>query len=545
MRLLTDSPRQEVLAPEIDGWAATYESLSAADRVDLSAEDRELLACSAFMLGHDDVYVDAWELAYHAHLEAGDRSRAARCTWWIGDYLRFRGDGVRATGWFARGHRLLDRVDGDCVARGYLLMPSVHDYVSTGDHEAASAVAVEAGEIGERFGDRDLIALAMMEQAHALVRLGRVAEGLRLVDETMVAVTTEDLSPIIAGTVYCSTIAFCQSVFELGRAREWTEAHTSWCERQPDMVAYIGLCRVHRAEIMTLAGDWSGALLEVRRAEDHTRGVLNERVAGPAAYRRGEVHFLQGELRPAEEAYREASRRGYEPQPGLALLRLGQGEGQAAGAALRRALSEVTEPLRRAALLPAYIEILLATGDLEQARDACDDLREIAQRQGSRALGAMAHYARGTVDLAAGDAHAALGALRGACEAWKELEAPRETARTRVLVGQACAALGDLDTAAMELEAARDTFARLGAAPELARVESLTRRPPERHAYGLTERELQILRLLATGKRNRAIAADLVISDHTVRRHVQNTFAKLGVGSRAAATAFAFRHGLV
>ena len=545
MRLLTDSPRREVLAPEIDGWAATYESLSAADRVDLSAEDRELLACSAFMLGHDDVYVDAWELAYHAHLEAGDRSRAARCTWWIGDYLRFRGDGARATGWFARGHRLLDRVDGDCVARGYLLMPSVHDYVSTGDHEAASAVAVEAGEIGERFGDRDLIALAMMEQAHALVRLGRVAEGLRLVDETMVAVTTEDLSPIIAGTVYCSTIAFCQSVFELGRAREWTEAHTSWCERQPDMVAYIGLCRVHRAEIMTLAGDWSGALLEVRRAEDHTRGVLNERVAGPAAYRRGEVHFLQGELRPAEEAYREASRRGYEPQPGLALLRLAQGEGQAAGAALRRALSEVTEPLRRAALLPAYIEILLATGDLEQARDACDDLREIAQRQGSRALGAMAHYARGTVDLAAGDAHAALGALRGACEAWKELEAPRETARTRVLVGQACAALGDLDTAAMELEAARDTFARLGAAPELARVESLTRRPPERHAYGLTERELQILRLLATGKRNRAIAADLVISDHTVRRHVQNTFAKLGVGSRAAATAFAFRHGLV
>ena len=545
MRLLTDSPRREVLAPEIDGWAATYESLSAADRVDLSAEDRELLACSAFMLGHDDVYVDAWELAYHAHLEAGDRSRAARCTWWIGDYLRFRGDGARATGWFARGHRLLDRVDGDCVARGYLLMPSVHDHVSTGDHEAASAVAVEAGEIGERFGDRDLIALAMMEQAHALVRLGRVAEGLRLVDETMVAVTTEDLSPTIAGTVYCSTIAFCQSVFELGRAREWTEAHTSWCERQPDMVAYIGLCRVHRAEIMTLAGDWSGALLEVRRAEDPTRGVLNERVAGPAAYRRGEVHFLQGELRPAEEAYREASRRGYEPQPGLALLRLAQGEGQAAGAALRRALSEVTEPLRRAALLPAYIEILLATGDLEQARDACDDLREIAQRQGSRALGAMAHYARGTVDLAAGDAHAALGALRGACEAWKELEAPRETARTRVLVGQACAALGDLDTAAMELEAARDTFARLGAAPELARVESLTRRPPERHAYGLTERELQILRLLATGKRNRAIAADLVISDHTVRRHVQNTFAKLGVGSRAAATAFAFRHGLV
>ena len=250
------------------------------------------------MSGRDDAYVDAWELAYHAHLR-GRRlcSSAARCTWWIGDYLRFRGDTARATGWFARGHRLLDRVGDDCVARGYLLLPTLHDHVLDGDHEAASAVAAEAGRIGERFGDRDLMALAMMEQGHALVSQGRVDDGLRLVDETMVAVTTEELSPIIAGTVYCNTIAFCQSVFELGRAREWTDAHSRWCERHPDMVAYMGLCLVHRAEIMTFAGDWSEAMMEVRRAEGYSRGVLNERVAGHAAYRRGEVHFLQGELR--------------------------------------------------------------------------------------------------------------------------------------------------------------------------------------------------------------------------------------------------------
>jgi ATP/maltotriose-dependent transcriptional regulator MalT len=526
-------------------WAAAYDSLSAADPARLSAGDLEMLASAAFMLGRDDAYVDAWEHAYRFHLSSGDPARAARCTWWIGDYLRFRGDSARATGWFARGHRLLDQVGDDCVARGYLLMPAVHDHVRAGDDEAASAVAVAAGEIGERFGDLDLIALAMMEHGHALVRQGRVAEGLRLVDETMVAVATEELSPVITGTVYCTTIAFCQSVFELGRAREWTKAHTEWCERQSDMVAYMGLCVVHRAEIMTLAGDWSDAMVEVGRAERYTQGVLNERVAGHAAYRRGEVHLLQGELRFAEDAYREASRCGREPQPGLALLRLAQGEGEAAGAALRRALSEATEPLRRAALLPAYIEIMLALGDLERARDACRDLEDVAGRQGSRALGAMSDYARGAVDLAEGEAGTALVALRRACEAWQELGAPCETARTRVLVGQACAALGDPDTAAMELEAARETFAKLGAARDLARVDSLVRRPADRDTHGLTARELQILRALATGKSNREIAAALVISDHTVRRHVQNIFAKLGVSSRAAATAFAFRHGLV
>ncbi len=542
--VMSDVERGRALYARRD-WAAAFDSLSAADSACLSAGDLELLATSAWMVGRDDAYLDAWEFAYHAHLRSGDSARAVLCTWWIGDYLRFRGYGARATGWFSRGHRLLDQVGDDCVARGYLLMPAVHDYASAGDDEAVFAVAMEAGEIGERFGDRDLIALAMMEQGHALVRQGQVTEGLRLVDETLVAVTTEELSPIIAGTVYCTTIAFCQTVFELGRAREWTEAHTEWCERQPDMVAYMGVCLVHRAETMTLAGDWSDAMVEVRRAEGYTQGVLNERIAGHAAYRRGEVHFLQGELGPAEEAFREASRRGREPQPGLALLRLAQGEGEAAGAALRRALCEVTQPLRRAALLPAYIEIMLAIGDLEQARGACRDLEDVAELQGSRALAAMSDYARGAVDLAEGDARTALVALRHACEAWQELGARCESARTRVLVGQACAALGDADTAAMELEAARETFANLGAALDLAQVDSLIRLPENRDSHGLTARELQVLRALATGKSNREIAAALVISEHTVRRHVQNIFAKLGVSSRAAATAFAFRHELV
>jgi ATP/maltotriose-dependent transcriptional regulator MalT len=384
----------------------------------------------------------------------------------------------------------------------------------------------------------------MMERGHALVRLGHVAEGWRLVDETMVLVATEELSPIIAGIVHCSMIAFCQGVFELGRAQAWTEAHTEWCARQSDMQAYMGPCLVHRAEIMTLGGDWSEAMGEVRRAESYTQGVVNERIAGQAAYRRGEVHLLQGELDSAEEAFREASRRGREPQPGLGLLRLAQGDGEAAAASLRRALSESTEPLKRAALLPAYIEIMVAVGDPDRARAGCCDLEDTAERQASRALAAMADYARGAVELASGDAGTALSALRRACQAWQELGVPRETARTRVLVGQACAALGDPDTAAMELEAAAGTFERLGAAPELARVESLIRGPEHRDSHGLTDRELEILRVLATGKSNREIAAVLVISHHTVRRHIQNIFAKLGVSSRAGATAFAFRNNL-
>jgi DNA-binding CsgD family transcriptional regulator len=441
---------------------------------------------------------------------------------------------------------LLDREERECVERGYLLIAVILQHVFSGDHQAAYTTAAEAAEIGERFGDQDLVAIALMEQGHALVRQGQVAEGLRLVDETMVAVTAGELSPIVAGIVYCNTIAFCRDVYELRRAREWTGALTRWCEQQPEMVTHQGLCLVHRAEIMTLAGAWEDALKEARQVgERFTQGVLNQRALGHAAYRQGEVRRLQGGVEAAEEAYRAASRFGREPQPGLALLRLAQGKGDAAAAAIRRALGETTQRLKRAALLPAQVEIMLALGDLEEARAACRELEEIAARQGSDALEAMSAHARGAVALAEGDAQAALVALRRGWQLWRELEAPYEAARTRVLAGLACRSLGDEDTAGLELEAARAVFAQLGAAPDLAAVDLLTRPAAARDAYGLTARELQVLRLVAAGKSNHAIAAELFISDHTVRRHLQNIFRKLGLASRAAATAFAFQHDLV
>jgi ATP/maltotriose-dependent transcriptional regulator MalT len=312
------------------------------------------------------------------------------------------------------------------------------------------------------------------------------------------------------------------------------------------MVTHQGLCLVHRAEIMTLAGAWQEALDEARRVgERFTQGVLNQRALGHAAYRQGEVHRLRGDFEAAEEAYRAASGFGREPQPGLALLRLAQGNRDAAAAAIRRALSETTQSLKRAALLPAQVEIGLALGDLENARAACRELEEIADRQGSDALEAISVHARGAVALAEGDARAALVALRRGWQLWRELGAPYEAARARVLAGLACHSLGDKDTGVLELEAARTVFAQLGAGPDLAAIDSLTRPVAARGEYGLTARELQVLRLVAVGKSNHAIAGELFISDHTVRRHLQNIFRKLGVSSRAAATAFAFEHNLL
>jgi DNA-binding CsgD family transcriptional regulator len=412
---------------------------------------------------------------------------------------------------------------------------------AAGDYEAAAAIAAEAAEIGERFRDADLFALAVQAQGIFLIKHGRVEEGLGLLDEAMVAVTAGELSPIVNGFVYCGVIMGCQAAYEPRRAQEWTAALTTWCEQQPDMVSFTGTCRLHRAEIMQLRGAWLEALQEARRAGERCALAMNESTAAEALYREGEVHRLRGDFSAAEEAYGNARRRGCEPQPGLALLRLAQGKREAAAAAIRRIVGETAEPAKRAGILPAYVEIMLAVGDVEAARAACGELDEIAERWAGGMLGAMAAYAHGAVELADGDARTALVALRRAAQAWRTLEAPYEAARARVLVGLACAALGDHDAASSELDAARETLVQLGAAPDLARLDSLVR--PATH--GLTARELQVLRLVAAGKSNREISAALVISEHTVARHLQNIFAKLNVSSRTAASAFAFAHGLI
>jgi DNA-binding CsgD family transcriptional regulator len=527
-------------------WADAWQLLSEADGSGtLGADDLELLATTEYMLGRDDDHIAAMQRAHQAHLDAGEGLRAARSAFWVGMQLSVRGDLGHASGWLARAQRLIDAHGTDCVERGYLLLPEAFAAEASGDFETGAALAGQAAATGARFGDQDLFALAGHMQGHLLVSGGRVEEGLGLLDEAMLAVSTGEVSPIPAGLVYCGVIIGCQNAFELRRAQEWTGALSDWCERQPDMVAFTGRCLVHRAEIMQLHGAWPDALAEARRAGLRCNASRNTMAAGEAHYVEADIHRLKGEFEAAGEAYREASRCGREPQPGLALLRLGQGDAPSAAAAIRRTLGETSEPPERARLLPAYVEIMIAVGDVDAARLACRELDEISTAYGRGLLTAYVERARGAVDLAAGDAEAALPALRRAGRLWQELGAPYETAQSRMLTGLACRAVGDHDAAGLELEAAREAFLSLGAVPDLARVGSLSAGVPVTADHGLTARELEVLRLVAAGQTNKAIAAELVLSERTVDRHVSNIFAKLRVSSRAAATAYAYEHALV
>jgi DNA-binding CsgD family transcriptional regulator len=420
----------------------------------------------------------------------------------------------------------------------------VQQQIDAGDPGAAHARAAQAVRIGELFGDVDLIACARHLQGRALIQQGRVEPGLALLDEAMVAVTTGELSPLITGLIYCSVIEGCQQVYALDRAREWTSAMAQWCEAQPEMVAFSGVCRVHRAEIMQLRGDWPEAVEEARRACERCSRAGNTPAVGAAWYQQAEVHRLRGEFAAAEEEYRHASRSAWEPQPGLALLRLAQGRVEAAAAAIRSVMGATPDRLQRTRLLPACIEIMLAANDIEQAGAACLELQEVAQSFDTGVLHAMAGHARGAVRLAEGDAQAALASLRRAWAVWQQIDAPYLAARVRLLMGIACRALGDADGSALEFEAARAVFARLGAATDLARVESLLGGDRATRPRRLSPRELQVLRMVAAGKTNKAIANELFLSEKTIDRHVSNIFAKLDVTSRSAATAYACKHEL-
>jgi DNA-binding CsgD family transcriptional regulator len=382
-----------------------------------------------------------------------------------------------------------------------------------------------------------------------LIQQGRLSEGLPLLDEAMVAVTSGELSPVATGIIYCNAIAACQQSYALDRAREWTAALHRWCQAQPQLVPFAGPCLIHRSEIMQLGGAWPEAFEEARRASarlSQSRGAD----AGHALYQEGEIHRLRGDLADAEEAYALASERGYDPHPGLALLRVAQGRVDLGVAASRRVLSATSDPLQRTRFLPAHVEIMLAASDLGEARRASDELSALAEGVGMEMLSAMAQHAKGAVTLAEGDARGAIDPLRHAQDAWQRVGAPYLSARIRLLVARAFQALGDDDGARLELDAARKIFVQLGAAPDVAVIEGLaaaaahTEACPTPGAHGLSARELEVLRLVASGKTNKAIADALFLSEKTIDRHVSNIFVKLDVPSRAAATAWAYQHGL-
>ncbi|MCH0569079.1 response regulator transcription factor [Streptomyces sp. MUM 136J] len=546
--MATVDPRAQGLsAYERSAWRDAYEHLSAADRQrPLPAGDLDRMARAAYLIGAVDAAAETWERAHHAHLARGDTAPAVRSAFWLGIMLVLRGEHARGGGWLARAQHLLTDTALDCAEQGYLRIPTALRALDGGDAEAAHRSFAEITAIAERFGDADLRAFGTLGQGQALVAQGRVARGVALLDEVMVAVTTGEVSPITAGIVYCAVILACRGVFDLRRVQEWTAALSRWCAAQQDLRPYRGQCLVHRSEIMQLRGEWADAMDEARRACAHLSDPPGDPVMGMALYQRGELHRLRGAYSRAEDCYREAIGHGHPAQPGLALLRMAQGRVGAAAAAVRRAVAETRRPEERPLLLAARAEIEIAAGAVEAARDAVDELDRIAAGFDSPYLRAVVAYAHGCLLLAAGEPGAACTALRSASAAWHELDAPYETARVRLQLARACLRVGDHDTAGMELQAARRVFERVRATPALEEVRRLLGQGSGAAPVpgGLTPREVEVLRLVATGASNREIADRLVISDRTVARHLSNMFTKLGVSSRAAATAYAYEHGL-
>lgn len=464
-------------------WRDAYMHWSADDRGSvLGIDDLEQYAIAAHLIGSADSS-ELWARAFEECLRLGEKARAAHCAFWLAYGLLDAGELSRGGGWLARAHRLVEEVGVDCVERGYLLIP---DAIAHFDDDPAVALDrfITAGEVAEKFGDGDLLAMARMGEGQARTALGERGRAVPLLDEAMVLVTSGKVSPIVAGLVFCGAIDACQQVLDVRRATEWTGALSRWCESQPDLVPFRGQCLLHRAEIMQLHGAWGDAVEEARRACACLSGAP---AVADALYRQAELHRLRGDLEEAEECYRRAVHAGGEPQPGMSLLRLAQGQVPAAVATSRRVADETTRPVARVRILGPFVEIMLAAGEIDAARNAAAEIASIASQVDTDYIRALAAQGSGAVSLADGDAGNAFDSLRKAWRLWRSLDIPYEAARVRELIGLACRTVGDTDTAAMELDAARLGFESLGATMDAARVDRLIHMERTQRPGGLTD----------------------------------------------------------
>jgi DNA-binding CsgD family transcriptional regulator len=523
----------------LEGWAwsAALDAAHAAGPLAGAheAERLDIIATASWWLGSMDASIDAREQAFAAFEEVGDERRAGQCAVWLWQDNVLKARPSIAGGWLRRARRLLDAHPGT-VEYGELLLREAETAHGGGDLDAALATAQEALLLARALKARSMEAEALQTIGRVLIDQGDVAEGMGHLDEAMLSAVEGRLTPYATGKVYCSLISACENLGDIRRAAEWTDATLRWSEKHP-LAMWPGICRVHHAALLTLRGQWDAAEREARRACDDI-GEFHVGNAASGFAEIGDIRRRLGDLDGAEAAFGRAEELTGAHSPGLALLRLAQRRVDAATSIIANLLAEQSwNRLERGKLLPARVQIAVAAGDLDAASEAASELESIAADFDSPLLAAAALTARGRVLFASGDASAACATLRDALREWQGLDVPYEVATVRLLLGQACRACGDEDAATRSLQTAAAVFDRLGAALDVSYLRELESGSAPRPA-GLTEREAEVLRLVADGKTNKDIAEGLFLSERTVARHLSNIFTKLGVNTRTAAAAF-------
>lgn len=525
-------------------WETAYETAASArvgDDEALEAERLDLLADAAWWLGRLDDCIEAREAAYRHHDDLQDRRRAGLDAVWLYEHHAFTGRATIAGAWLRRARQNLDG-DEHCTDYGMLLLREAEVAHGRGDLAGARATVEQVVGLARDLRSFDLEAEALQAAGRVLIDQGAVAEGLARLDEAMLFAVEGRLGPYSTGKVYCSMISACEDVGDYDRAAEWTEATLRWSAKHPFCI-FPGICRVHRAIVLKRRGSLAEAEREAARACEELQ--QSRPVTSAAAWIEvGDICRRLGELDRAEAAFTTAQELSGSPCAALALLRLAQGRVTAAATIIAGCMERTTAAPGRVVLLPNFVQIAVAAGDLDRASEAVDELAGLLEKFDHPGAQASLEVARGRVQLATGDPLGARASFESALARWRSLDVPYEAATTGTLLGQALRECGDDEAAAAAFAAAAARFDQIGARmldDSSAGGTHASRPLPA----GLTEREVEVLRLVATGLTNNEIAATLFLSVKTVSRHLSNIFTKIDVTTRTAATAFAFEHGLV
>lgn len=528
-------------------WNDAYQQFSAARKIrELDDDDLAALADATWWLGHNDEFLTWSEQLYRRYLQGEDVYQAAQLAVEMGLLWHLRGEPTIGSGWISRATRLLDDLP-ECAVHGYLSYLQAAEALDQGRLGDAIDVARRIEQLADRYDDRTLHAVGLVTEGIAVVKQGRVDDGLAMLDEAMLPVRMGEVVPNWAGNLYCQLMGLFIELDDIRRARDWTDATERWCDRHNNPAMFVGICRVHRAQLLRVEGAWTDAEQHAAQA-CRDLADMNVGVVAEGHYVIGELCRLRDDFAGAEQAYHRAHELGRDPQPGLALLRLAQRHGDAAARALQTTLAGTDQPLSRAPLLAAQADVALAMGDADLARQAADELVEVADTYGTAGLVAAARQASGAARLVVGEPERALPLLRDAVRRWRELDAGFQAARVRCVLARALEAIGDVDAAGREIDLAAVVFAELGAAGagrELDASHEVGSPRQTGRTGGLSSREAEVLACVAAGFTNRKIASELAISERTVERHVANIFGKLDVSSRTEAAGYAFEHGLV